>query len=163
MQTKDAIKATMNLCSMVFDGYISDLEDAELMNRPGEGCNHLAWQIGHLIASETNLLESVCPGKSAALPDGFAEAHGKENVDCDDASKFCTKEEYTSLWQQVRSATFAALDGLSDEALDAPSPEDFQAFCPTVGQMFILIGTHPMMHAGQIVPVRRKLEKSVMF
>ena len=41
--------------------------------------------------------------------------------------------------------------------LDAPSPESFREYFPTVGQMFTLIGTHPMMHAGQFVVVRRQL------
>ena len=163
MQTKEAIKAAMDLSSMVFNGYLGDLEDAELMKRPGKGCNHLAWQTGHLIASEVNLLESVCPGKAVELPEGFADAHSKETVDSDDASKFCTKEEYMELMAKVRESTKAALDELTDEQLDSPAPENFQAFCPTVGHMFVLIGNHPMMHAGQLVPVRRELGKPVLF
>ncbi|NND98492.1 MAG: DinB family protein [Pirellulaceae bacterium] len=163
METKEAIKSTMDLCAMVFQGYLEDLGDADLMKRPGEGCNHLAWQIGHLIASEVHMVESVCPGKGATLPDGFAEDHSKETAASDDASKFRTKDEYLSLMGQVREATAAALDELPDAKLDDPAPENFRSFCPTVGNMFILIGTHPMMHAGQIVPVRRQLGKPVVF
>ena len=163
MKTKEAIRAAMDISLMVFNGYLDDLEDADLMNRPGEGCNHLAWQTGHLIASEVNLLDSVCPGKAPELPAGFAEAHSKETVGCDDASKFQSKAEYMELQSKVRAATLSALEELPDEKLDDPSPESFRAFCPTVGNMFILIGTHPMMHAGQIVPVRRRLNKPVKF
>ena len=163
MNTKEAIQAAMDVSSMVFNGYISDLEDGELMNRPGEGCNHLAWQIGHLIASEGHLLNSVCPGKACELPEGFAEAHGKENTSCDDASQFKTRDEYLSLMSKSREATKAALNEMSDEQFDAEAPEDFRSFCPTVGHMFVLIATHPMMHAGQCVPVRRQLNKPVMF
>ena len=68
-----------------------------------------------------------------------------------------------ALLDQVRAGTTAALDGLSDEQLDADAPEHFRAFCPTVGHLFVLIGTHPMMHAGQFVPVRPKLGKPVVF
>ena len=84
MQTKDAIRATMDLSSMVFKGYLNDLDDSQLLARPGEGCNHLAWQVGHLIASEVSLLDSICPGKAAELPAGFAEAHSKETATSDD-------------------------------------------------------------------------------
>ena len=66
------------------------------------------------------------------------------------------------LWGKVKAATFAALDGMSDEDLDKPAPEELQSFCPTVGSTFVLIGTHPMMHAGQMVPIRRKLEKPIV-
>ena len=163
MDTKDAIRASMDLSDTVFNSYLSDLDDADLMTRPGEGCNHLAWQLGHLINSEVNILKSICPGKEAELPNGFADAHGKETAKSDEASKFLSKDEYLSLYKKVRASTLAALDETSDEQLSAPGPENFRSFCPTVGHVFVLIGTHPMMHAGQIVPVRRKLNKAVLF
>lgn len=163
MDTKEAIRGAMDFSSMVFKGYLGDLEDADLMRRPGKGCNHLAWQVGHLISSEVGLLEMICPGKGAKLPDGFAEAHSKEQAGNDDAASFKSKDEYLALMDQVREATVAALGEMSDEALDAEAPEAMRGFCPTVGHMFILIGTHPMMHAGQAVPVRRELEKPVLF
>ena len=69
----------------------------------------------------------------------------------------------------VRSATeatigssLAALDAMADADLDKPSPENFQQFCPTMGDMFTLIATHPMMHAGQFVIVRRQLGKPIL-
>jgi hypothetical protein len=163
MDTKDAIRASMDLSMTVYNGYLSDLDDSELMTRPGEGCNHLAWQMGHLINSEVNILNGICPGKGAELPEGFADAHSKETAGSDDASKFLSKDEYLSLYKKVRQSTLAALDATSDEQLSEPGPEAFRSFCPTVGHVFTLIGTHPMMHAGQIVPVRRKLNKPVMF
>jgi len=162
MNTKDAIKQAYNLSHMVLNSYISDFEDADLMQRPGEGCNHIAWQLGHLISSECNLLNMAAPGTAIDLPEGFAEKHNKENCGNDDASQFHTKAEYQELWGKVKDATFAALDGLSDEDLDKPGPEEMKNFAPTVGSVFTLIATHPMMHAGQIVPIRRKLDKPVM-
>jgi uncharacterized damage-inducible protein DinB len=133
------------------------------MRRPAEGCNHLAWQIGHLTASEVSLLETICPGKAAELPSGFADAHSKETAGSDDPTQFQTKEQYLALMDEVRGSTLAALDELTDEALDEPAPEQFRSFCPTVGHLFTLIATHHMMHAGQIVPVRRQLGKPVVF
>lgn len=163
MNTQEAIHAAMDLSLMVFKGYLGDLDDADLMERPGEGCNHLAWQVGHLTASEVSLLEGIFPGKAAELPAGFAEAHSKEAVGSDDAAQFCTKAEYLELMDQVRAATQSALDDLSEQDLDAPAPEHLRSFCPTVGHVFVLIATHHMMHAGQFVPVRRRLGKPVMF
>ena len=163
MDTKDAIRASMDLSMMVLNSYLSDLDDAELMTRPGEGCNHVAWQLGHLINSEVNILNAVCPGKAAELPAGFAEAHSKETAGSDDPSQFLSKDEYLALWAKVRTNTVAALDQLTDEDLSAEGPENFRSFCPTVGHVMILMLSHPMMHAGQLVPVRRKLNKPVLF
>lgn len=162
MNTQEAISATMDVSSMVLTSYIGDLTDADLMSRPGDGCNHLAWQLGHLIASECNLLESVQPGAAAELPAGFAEKHSKETTGEDDPAKFCTKQEYLDLLEKVREASKAALAKTADADLDQPGPEQFREFMPTVGHVYVLISTHGMMHAGQFVPVRRALSKPVV-
>lgn len=162
MNTKDAIRSTMDVSLMVLDSYISDLSDADLMRRPTAGCNHLAWQLGHLISSEAQLLEGVCPGKAAQLPSGFAEQHSRETCGIDDPKKFRTKQEYQDAFKTVRGATLAALQALPDADLDKPSPEWIRDKFPKVGDIFTLIGTHPMMHAGQFVVVRRQLGKPVV-
>ena len=113
MNTKDALKSSLDMGLFVLNTYISDLSDADLMTRPGTECNHLAWQLGHLIASEVQLLESVCPGKGAALPDGFADKHSKETIGNDDPSAFCSLQEYNDLYATVRTATLKALEDVA--------------------------------------------------
>lgn len=161
MHGKDAIKNAYEFSQMVLSSYVGDLSDAELLTRP-EGCNHVAWQLGHLISSEGGLLESIAPGKSASLPEGFAEKHSKETTSSDNAADFATREEYMELFGKIKEATFAALDAQSDEDLAAPAPEHLQGICPNVGGVFVLIATHAMMHVGQFVPVRRALGKPVV-
>lgn len=162
MNAKDVINSSMDMCTHVLKQYFTDLSDAELLTRPGVGCNHLAWQLGHLIAGEAHLLNQVCPGAAAELPAGFAEAHGKENSTCNDPAKFYTKQQYIDLMDKVRASTKAALEKLPDADLDKPGPESMRNFFPTVGSFFNMIATHPMMHAGQFVPVRRALGKPVV-
>ncbi len=162
MNAKDAFRSSSKLSSMVLKTYISDLDDADLMRRPGEGCNHLAWQLGHLISSEIHLLNNVVPGEGTELPDGFADAHSKEQSNNDDPAGFHGKETYIELFDKVRAASLAALDAYAESDLDNPAPEDFRNFCPTMGDMFTLIANHPMMHAGQFVIVRRQLGKPIL-
>ena len=162
MNAIDTIKNTLTTSSMVLKSYVSDLDDAELMTRPGAGCNHLAWQLGHLIASECSLLDSLQPGAAAALPEGFAEQHSKDTSGEDDPAKFHTKAEYLELFDKMQAATFAALDKASEADLDGPAPENYREMFPTAGHIYILIATHPMMHAGQFVPVRRALGKPIL-
>jgi hypothetical protein len=147
---------------MVLKTYVSDLADGDLLCRPGKGCNHLAWQLGHLIASEVHLLEQVAPGQGIGLPDGFAEAHSKEASSSDDPAKFLGKDAYLEWFDKVRNASLATLEQYPEADLDKPSPESFQSFCPTMGDMFTLIANHPMMHAGQFVVVRRQLDKPIL-
>jgi len=162
MNTKEAIEAAMDMSAFVLGSYTSDLSDADLMRRPAAGCNHLAWQLGHLISSEVSLVNSVCPGKGGELPAGFAEKHGKENASSDNPADFCSRSEYDQLFQQVRAKTKAALAELPEADLDKPSPEWIRNRFPTLGHFFLLIGNHPMMHAGQFVVVRRQLDKPVL-
>ena len=57
----------------------------------------------------------------------------------------------------------AALAATPETDLDQPSPEPMREYAPTIGVVFNLVGMHMMMHAGQFVPVRRKLGKPVLF
>lgn len=162
MNTQDAIRATLKTSSVVLTKYLDDLSDADLMLRPGVGCNHIAWQLGHLITSENQLLEAVAPGAGIELPAGFLEKHSKERKEDDDPAHFCTKQEYLDLFEQMHAATLTAIAKMSDADLDKPAPEHFQKMFPTAGHVVILIATHGLMHAGQFVPVRRKLGKPVV-
>lgn len=161
MNSHDAILAALDLSWTVLNRYVGDLGDSDLMRRP-PGCNHLAWQLGHLIASENGLLEMVSPGSGIALPEGFAARHSKESACDDDPSHFESKDRYLEFMAEVHEATRAALARTSDEDLDQPGPERFRSLCPTVGHVFVLIATHGLMHAGQFVPVRRELGKPIV-
>ena len=46
----------LNLPTFVAQTYLADLSDDDLFIRPHEKANHIAWQLGHLITSEYNLL-----------------------------------------------------------------------------------------------------------
>jgi hypothetical protein len=162
VNTKDAIRETLNLSHMVLSSYIKDLSDADLLRRPGVGCNHLAYQLGHLISSECGLLNGIRAGSAPELPAGFKEKHSKENTASDNPADFLSKQQYVDLTEQVHSATLATLDAFPENDFDQPAPESFRKMFPTMGSMFILIATHPMMHAGQFVPVRRTLGKPIV-
>lgn len=162
MNTHEAIRSTFTITDMVVQSYVGDMTDAELLTRPGAGCNHIAWQLGHLISSEANLVNMLKEGSALELPEGFADKHAKDATGSDDASQFCTKDEYLALYEKTRKNTLATLEQMSAEDLDAPGPEQFGPMCPTMGALAILIASHPMMHVGQFVPVRRALEKPIV-
>lgn len=162
MNAKDTINATLHLSATVIAAYVSDLADADLLKRPGQGCNHLAWQLGHLISSEASLLNMLEPGAGPELPAGFNEKHAKANSGSDNAADFLSKAEYLALSEKLHNASRALLERFPAERLDEPAPEHLKSICPTLGAVFVLIATHPMMHAGQFVPVRRALGKPIL-
>jgi hypothetical protein len=55
------------------NSYLDDLTDADLLVRPIPGTNHIAWQLGHAIQAEHEMLQGVSPGAMPKLPAGFKE------------------------------------------------------------------------------------------
>ena len=159
MDSKEAIKIAIDTGDMVCMAYVSDLSDDELMLRPHPECNHLNWQLGHLIASEHGMIESVVPGSMPALPAGFAEKYSRETAKENDPSKFASKAVLMETYKAQRAATLAALATMTDEKLAKATGVDY---APTVASMFSMQGGHWLMHCGQWVVVRRSLGKPVV-
>ena len=163
MNSHDAIKLSIDSGRMISMAYVEDLTDEEMMHRPHPGCNHIKWQLGHLISSEHQMIEGVAPGSMPSLPEGFAEKYTKETATSDNAAQFDSKSDLLRVFQQQREATLAALQRLSDSDLDKPAPESMQSYAPTVGAAFSLQGGHWLMHAGQWAVIRRQLDRTPLF
>jgi hypothetical protein len=136
MNAKDAIRTALNGNHNILKMYVSDLSDADLLTRPVPGANHIAWQLGHVIAAEV-MFQS---------PAGFR-----------------SKQEYLDLFDKVRGNTLATLDRMADADLDRPTPGRMAEFAPTLGAILLMLANHEMMHAGQFTVLRRKLGKPVLF
>jgi len=161
MTPQDVIRNTIEMSNEILMAYLSDLSDSDLMVRAVPGTNHLAWQLGHLVASEHQMLTEA-GFAMPNLPDGFTESYTKETAESDDPAKFHNKDEYVQSLAGQRSATLAALDELSATDLDKPTPESMHEYARTLGALFNIVGIHVMMHAPQFVAVRRKLGKPVL-
>ena len=162
MTAKDVFRTTIEMAHSMTQGYLADLSDADLLLRPVPGMNHIAWQLGHLIASEHHMI-SALGHTMPELPAGFEAAHKKETAGSDDPKRFWKKEEYLSLWRSIHDGSLAAIKNTPDADLDKPAPENMRSYAPTVGAVFNLIGGHELMHSGQLVAVRRKLGRPPLF
>jgi uncharacterized damage-inducible protein DinB len=163
MHATAAVKNTLKSTGDMVPMYLSDLSDADLLVRPVPGANHIAWQLGHLINSEKQMLTPMLPGAAyPELPKALVEKDTQEASHQDPPAGFLTKKEYVDLFNKVRAATIAAVEKLSDADLDKPSTV-MQDFAPTLGALLILTANHDLMHAGQFTVVRRKLGKPVLF
>jgi hypothetical protein len=160
MKAIDAIKISIDAGTMVTTAYLEDLTDAEMFHRPAPDCNHINWQLGHLILSENYHLSLAAPGQERPLPAGFAEKYSAETAGLDDPAAFCTKAELLSIHAEQREAVLAALGKQSDADLER---ETGIFWAPTVAAMFSMEGSHWLMHAGQWAVVRRQLGRKPLF
>ncbi|HXG11760.1 MAG TPA: DinB family protein [Gemmataceae bacterium] len=164
MNAKDAIQNALTSTQHLLGWYISDLSDTDLLVRPVPGANHIAWQLGHLILSEADLVRQQIPSAAyPELPAGFIERHKRDAAADESVKGYATKDEYLQLFNQIRQATLTALANLADADLDKPTTGQIARFAPTVGALLILVSNHTLMHAGQFTVVRRKLGKPVLF
>lgn len=157
------IKASLDLPTYIVNAYLEDLTDDDLLVRPAEKMNHLAWQLGHLIQSEYFHVTQVYPNSMPVLPVGFKEQYTAETATSDEPADFHTKAEYLQLMQEQRQGTLDVLEGLTDAELMRASPESVRYLGPTIGSVFAGESTHWMMHAGQWAVIRRKLGKPPLF
>src|SRR5262245_15179790 len=162
MTGKDCCKYLLEENRKLVGMYISDLSDADLAVRPAPGANPIGWQLGHMIVGEVMFFQKGIPGvKSPEIPAGFAEKHNSDAAKAEPPKGFLKKDEYLALFNQVRAATVAALDKLTDADLDKDS--GLGDYCPTVGKTFLCCADHDLMHGGQFTVLRRKLGKPVLF
>ena len=162
MDAQTAILNTLTTAQMVCGAYLGDMTDEDLMKRPHAKSNHINWQVGHLIASDWNMVSGCYPGALPELPEGFAEKYSKETIGNNDASAFHTKEELMKVMSEQHAAIAEKIKSVSAEELDGPAPEEMKGFAPTVGAVLNMIGSHWLMHCGQWVPVRRESGKDVV-
>ena len=157
------ITASLEPVRSVVQAYLADLTDADLLVRPAAGMNHIAWQLGHLIASENTHISLVTGSRMPSLPPEFRERHSRATASEDNAAAFCTKADYLNLMNEQRSATLKLLADLSDDELMQPAPESIGYLGATVGCVFASQSMHWMMHAGQWAVVRRILGRVPLF
>ena len=163
MNARDAIKASFNLPDMLCKGYLDGLSDADLLVRPVPKANHIAWQLGHLIAADHEFVEGLCPGSAPPLPAGFVEKHKKETAESDNPKDFYKKDEYLKVYEQQRTAALKMVDTVPESDYEKPAPEKFRSYCPTVASVLMMSPAHWLMHVGQWAVVRRKLGKPPLF
>lgn len=159
MNAIGAIKLSIDTATMVWKMYLEDLTDAEMLKRPCPGCNHINWQLGHLIVSENEML-GWAGGPVVPLPDGFKERYTNDTAASDDPKTFCMKAELLKVFEQQRAATLAGLEKVSEADLDKPTGIEW---APTVATLYSLQGGHYLMHAGQWAVVRRMQGRKPLF
>lgn len=159
MQAKDVILSTIASSDQILGAYLDGLSDADILVMPVEGMNPIAWQIGHLIASERGMVEQIRPGVSPALPVGFDEAYSTDAAKKREFSGMLPLADYLALAKTQRAASLQVIESLSDADLDAATGTDY---APNVAALMNMVGVHVLMHLGQFVAVRRALGKPVM-
>ncbi len=156
---KDVIRLTIGAADQIMECYLKDLSDDDLLVVPVEGMNPIAWQLGHILHADRYFTETIKPGSSPPMPEGWEAAHSKETAAPNPFKKVATKDDYLKALKAQRAATLAVIDALPDDQLETPTGIPY---APTFAAMLNMLGAHALGHIGQFVAVRRKLGKAVV-
>ncbi len=161
MQAMQIAVESLNMSSMVLKTYLDDLSEEEFLLPAGQGCHCAAWQLGHLISSANHMLEGLKPGSGMELPEGFSKAYSKAALESGVTPAYLAKADYFAMFDRVNEAARKLFLSMTEADLDQPGPPGFPPMFSTVGSIVVLIASHPLMHAGQFVPLRRQLGKPI--
>lgn len=131
---------------------ISDIPEDQLCAQPGSGLNHAMFVVGHLACTDDFLLKEF-GGQPFALPESFHKAFGADPTN--DATKYPPFAEVKKAFDERRQAVIKWFEGMSDAQLDAPTPEKWRAYAPTMRDVAFFAAWHEGYHGGQVSTLRR--------
>lgn len=156
MNTIDFIKHSLETSKGWTMGLIGDMQDAPLTQPTANGGNHPTWVLGHLVRAESDLLDGFILGKPNRFPE-LEEPFGMGSQPVADAKAYPPIEDLMAKFEQIRAATLAHLETLSEADLDKPShaPPEMAGYFGTIGACFSAMSTHVAFHGGQVACCRR--------
>ena len=130
-------------------------EHAVVFPTPNGGC-HTLWTLGHLAYIETLVIRSFMLGEAHPLAAWEETFDGSETSA--EIGRFPPFDDVLATCREVRAATIALLDSLSEADLDTTSanvPDGFMDTFGTYRQCLQYVADHWYMHRGQLADARR--------
>lgn len=140
----------IHICTML----AADVADEDMAVQPFPGCNHPAWQLGHLALVSDSLLKLL--GKEKRLPPEWEALFGRESLPSTDRSQYPSKDILLNALTEGYAAARDAAAEADVVRMQRPNPLRFLAQLNTVGDLVAnLLTGHFGMHVGQMSIWRR--------
>lgn len=153
MDVHQAIESLLTTADTVVQRYLSDFPTDQWSMRPHPDCNDLNWQFGHAVLSESQMIDG---GPSSQLTFGKDAARIYQKTQTGPVGSERLEPEQLWIWYaEVRKHSLDLLRELSSRDLDRPMPDSISSYCPTLGDAYLAVGAHWMMHTGQWAVLRR--------
>lgn len=125
---------------------------------PTPGGNHPLWILGHLAIGESFLLDECLQGKPNRFPE-LTERFGPGSTPDTDPANYPTYDELRPKFDEIRVASLAYLEQLTEDDLDKPTHKSEVPFFSTVGNCYLAMIMHVMNHSGTVTAARRAAGK----
>jgi hypothetical protein len=143
---------------------LSDIEESRWFESPAPGVQHVAWQVGHLAASQVVLIHSRCFARKQTdvLGEPFVKQFGRGSAPVPDATAYPPIAEIRRVFDAIHVEGIQLIRTLSDADLQQPTHGDPHPMFVTKGQCIGMVAMHESFHAGQIALTRRIFGKSAL-
>lgn len=161
MEICEVIREVLKTSRLVLFRYLNDFSDTDIYVRPLPKAHTTAWQLGHLILSERMMMKGLGCEDLIELPPRFESVHAEDRGYSYEENSGFVKEQYKELLVVQRERVFELLEETTVATFESPGPIEMRQYAPTVAAVFLAMGSHEMLHAGQIAVIRRYLEKAI--
>lgn len=140
---------------------LEDIEPNRWFELPGGGTGHVAWQVGHLAASQIVLIHNRCFEKpmDSCMPEAQRLAFGRGSTPVGDPSKYPPISEIRATFDRIQKEAIEMIRNAGEAELDAPAGDPHPMFTTKAGAIG-MAAMHESFHAGQIAMIRRVFGKA---
>lgn len=141
---------------------LADIEESVWFEMPAPGVNHVAWQVGHLAASQVALIHVRCCEQNAedCLPTGFKDCFGRGSTPVSDSAAYPPISEIRVVFDRIQNEAIERITALPDsEWTREVGPPPHPMFTTKEGAIATAV-MHETFHAGQIALLRRFFGKA---
>lgn len=146
--------------------FLDDITTADWFWQPAAGMNHLAWHFGHLAFAQYFLCLKRIRDRTEAdlelMPTKFLKRYKQGSQPSGDPAENFSIEEILATFHAVHQQAMLELPAYTDADLDVPTLPPHPIFDTKLGAVE-WCSKHELMHAGQIVMLRRLRGKSPQF
>ena len=159
MKAIELIRWALQLSDEGLRRLVEDMREAPLTQPTSHGGNHPIWVLGHLALLEGALPSILMGEEGGPNPvEHWRPLFGTGTEAKADAALYPSFDEVLTACRDLRARNLALLERIGESGLDkAPRavPPGFEEVMKTVGQTFLLMSLHEMVHYGQIADARR--------
>lgn len=156
MKAKDLIRWAMTFADEGTRTLVAPMRERPLTQPTSSGGNHPLWVMGHLAYLE-GCLPQVLFGEPNPV-EHWEPLFAPGSTPQTDPAAYPSFDEVHRAYHDLRKQNLQRLSDLSETELDQPPrqiPPGFEEAMKSVGQTYVLMALHQMVHYGQITDARR--------
>lgn len=136
---------------------LADIEEARWFDAPAPGAGHVAWQVGHLAASQVVLIHVRCFERTYTdhLSALFRDQFGRGSTPVANPAAYPPISDIRTAFDRIHRESIEMISGMNREELDSPTAGEPHPMFSTKAGAIGMAAMHETFHAGQIALIRR--------